>query len=83
MANEYVDRQWMRLELRKARAEAAKVGAQSRPSDEPPLCSFCGAGSNNVETMIAGPSVYICGECISECQRLVDAGKRSKGEEDI
>ena len=83
MANEYVDRQWMRLELRKARAEAAKVGAQSRPLDEPPLCSFCGAGSNNVETMIAGPSVYICGECISECQRLVDAGKRSKGEEDI
>lgn len=30
-------------------------------------CSFCGKGQNEVKKLIAGPSVYICNECIDLC----------------
>ena len=28
------------------------------------FCSFCGKNQNEVRKLIAGPSVYICNECI-------------------
>ena len=34
-------------------------------------CSFCGKSQDEVEKLIAGPSVYICNECISLCADLV------------
>jgi len=30
-------------------------------------CSFCGRTSDQVERLVAGPSVYICDECIKTC----------------
>jgi hypothetical protein len=31
----------------------------------PPICSFCGRGSNEVRRMLAGfHSAYICSECV-------------------
>ncbi|MCW8943417.1 MAG: hypothetical protein OQL27_01515 [Sedimenticola sp.] len=39
---------------------------------EPPICSFCGKGSNQVKKMIQGPDAFICNDCIKEYrQRLV------------
>ena len=29
------------------------------------FCSFCGKNQNEVKKLIAGPSVYICDECVS------------------
>jgi hypothetical protein len=35
------------------------------PSDEPPLCSFCGAGQNTVRRMLVGDGgAHICSECV-------------------
>jgi hypothetical protein len=34
-------------------------------------CSFCGKKKNEVLKMIAGPSVYICNECINLCQDIL------------
>jgi hypothetical protein len=32
---------------------------------EPPICSFCGRGSNEVQRMLAGfHSAHICNECV-------------------
>ena len=28
------------------------------------FCSFCGKNQNEVRKLIAGPSVYICNECM-------------------
>ena len=28
------------------------------------VCSFCGKGQEEVKKLIAGPTVYICDECI-------------------
>jgi len=30
----------------------------------PLKCSFCGKGQDEVKKLIAGPSVFICNECV-------------------
>ncbi|MCA9508678.1 MAG: ATP-dependent Clp protease ATP-binding subunit ClpX [Myxococcales bacterium] len=35
------------------------------------LCSFCGKSQREVKKMVAGPSVYICEECISLCNEII------------
>ncbi|MFT6346883.1 MAG: ATP-dependent Clp protease ATP-binding subunit ClpX [Myxococcota bacterium] len=34
-------------------------------------CSFCGKYQNDVKKLIAGPSVFICNECVSLCLDIV------------
>ena len=34
------------------------------------FCSFCGKNQNEVRKLIAGPSVYICNECIDLCNDI-------------
>ncbi len=41
-------------------------------SDDKKLkCSFCGKSQEQVNRLVAGPNVYICNECISLCQEIV------------
>lgn len=35
-------------------------------------CSFCGKSKDETPVLIAGPSVYICGECIDLCNEIVE-----------
>jgi hypothetical protein len=35
-------------------------------------CSFCGKSQHEVRKLIAGPTVYICDECIELCNDFVD-----------
>ncbi|HNJ44108.1 MAG TPA: ClpX C4-type zinc finger protein, partial [Acidobacteriota bacterium] len=34
-------------------------------------CSFCGKTQNEVKKLIAGPTVYICNECIDICNEII------------
>jgi ATP-dependent Clp protease ATP-binding subunit ClpX len=34
-------------------------------------CSFCGKSQNEVKKLIAGPTVYICNECIDICIEII------------
>ncbi len=34
-------------------------------------CSFCGKHQNEVKKLIAGPSVYICDECVDLCNEII------------
>jgi len=34
-------------------------------------CSFCGKSQNEVKKLIAGPSVYICDECVTLCTDII------------
>ncbi len=34
-------------------------------------CSFCGKGQHEVRKLIAGPTVYICDECIDLCNDII------------
>ncbi|MBU6162663.1 MAG: ATP-dependent Clp protease ATP-binding subunit ClpX [Myxococcales bacterium] len=37
-----------------------------------PACSFCGKGQDEVRKLIAGPTVFICDECVHLCSDVVD-----------
>ncbi|MCL5024419.1 MAG: ATP-dependent Clp protease ATP-binding subunit ClpX [Nitrospirae bacterium] len=34
-------------------------------------CSFCGKGQDEVRKLIAGPTVYICDECVELCNEII------------
>ncbi len=34
-------------------------------------CSFCGKGHSEVKKLIAGPTVYICNECVELCNEII------------
>ncbi|HIE33385.1 MAG TPA: ATP-dependent Clp protease ATP-binding subunit ClpX, partial [Thermodesulfobacteriaceae bacterium] len=34
-------------------------------------CSFCGKSQQEVRKLIAGPSVYICDECVELCNEII------------
>ena len=36
------------------------------------FCSFCGKNQNEVKKLVAGPTAYICDECIELCRCIVD-----------
>jgi ATP-dependent Clp protease ATP-binding subunit ClpX len=42
------------------------------------FCSFCGKNQNEVRKLIAGPSVYICDECVSLCNDIIKEDLESK-----
>ncbi len=42
-------------------------------------CSFCGKGRDEVRKLIAGPTVYICDECIDLCNDIIaEEGEEEK-----
>jgi ATP-dependent Clp protease ATP-binding subunit ClpX len=46
----------------------------ARHSDDRPgnlVCSFCGKSQDEVRKLIAGPTVYICDECIDLCNDII------------
>ena len=41
-------------------------------NDAEPVCSFCGRTQREVKTLIAGPGVYICDECVEAMSEIID-----------
>lgn len=39
-------------------------------------CSFCKKSQNEVKKLVAGPSVYVCDECIKLCNKIIDEDKQ-------
>jgi ATP-dependent Clp protease ATP-binding subunit ClpX len=47
-------------------------------------CSFCGKGQREVRKLIAGPTVYICDECIKLCNDIIaEESEREEGKPQI
>ncbi len=42
------------------------------------FCSFCGKNQKEVKKLIAGPSVYICNECINLCGEIIEDEEKEK-----
>ena len=45
--------------------------ARTRENNANLKCSFCGKSQNDVRKLIAGPTVYICDECIELCNDII------------
>ena len=44
------------------------------------FCSFCGKSQKEVKKLIAGPSVYICNECVDLCNDIIEEEIKSEEE---
>ena len=51
--------------------DKTKKGSKSK-DNKILYCSFCGKGQNEVQKLIAGPSVYICEECVDLCNNIIE-----------
>lgn len=49
-----------------------------RKQEEILRCSFCGKSQNEVRKLIAGPSVYVCNECIDICNEIINDDERTE-----
>ncbi len=60
--------------------------AENQDNDKLLYCSFCGKSQHEVRKLIAGPSVFICDECVELCNDIireeVQGAKEGKGSED-
>jgi ATP-dependent Clp protease ATP-binding subunit ClpX len=43
----------------------------SKKEEQSYQCSFCGRAQEEVKKLIAGPSVYICDECVGLCNEII------------
>ncbi len=46
-------------------------------------CTFCGKGQEDVRKLIAGPSVYICDECVDLCNDIIEEEVKADDEDVI
>jgi len=54
--------------------KAAGVRRMSKTEDENKatlFCSFCGKSQHEVRKLIAGPTVFICDECVELCMDII------------
>jgi ATP-dependent Clp protease ATP-binding subunit ClpX len=49
-----------------------KKGRDSQDGRGLLFCSFCGKNQNEVKKLVAGPTAYICDECIELCRCIVE-----------
>src|SRR6478752_5098175 len=47
------------------------MAEKSSSGDKLLYCSFCGKSQHEVRKLIAGPSVFICDECIELCNDII------------
>ncbi|BAI79705.1 ATP-dependent Clp protease, ATP-binding subunit [Deferribacter desulfuricans SSM1] len=45
------------------------------------FCSFCGKSQDEVKKLIAGPSVYICDECVELCSEIIQEDMKENAED--
>ena len=64
----------------------SKASGSSKESKNTRYCSFCGKSEHEVRKLIAGPTVFICDECVVLCMdiiRAADKGVLAKEGDDI
>ena len=49
----------------------SKVGSNGGDSKNTLYCSFCGKSQHEVRKLIAGPTVFICDECVELCMDII------------
>ena len=53
----------------------SKIG--DRDSKNTLYCSFCGKSQHEVRKLIAGPTVFICDECVELCKDIIHEESKS------
>jgi hypothetical protein len=53
-------------------------GRRKRREDSLFRCSFCNKSQHEVRKLIAGPTVYICDECVEICLDVINHGSEEE-----
>lgn len=56
---------------------------ENEDNKTPATCSFCGKTEDQVKSMISGPGVYICNECVELAQSIIDTETKAKAQKDF
>src|SRR5204862_1561788 len=56
---------------RPSRSTRGRCMAKPDKMDRHLRCSFCGKSRDEVRKLIAGPTVYICDECVNLCNDII------------
>ncbi|MGV8934211.1 MAG: ATP-dependent Clp protease ATP-binding subunit ClpX [Gallionellaceae bacterium] len=56
------------------------MSSDKNKSDKLLYCSFCGKNQHEVRKLIAGPSVFVCDECIALCNDIIREESQSEDE---
>jgi ATP-dependent Clp protease ATP-binding subunit ClpX len=59
--------------------------ADKQDSEKLLYCSFCGKSQHEVRKLIAGPSVFICDECVDLCNDIIreEVQSAKSGQDDV
>ncbi|MEO1188762.1 MAG: ATP-dependent Clp protease ATP-binding subunit ClpX, partial [Pseudomonadota bacterium] len=57
----------------------AKQNGSSGDSKNTLYCSFCGKSQHEVKKLIAGPTVFICDECVELCMDIIREENKTSG----
>lgn len=71
----------LEVQLVRANALAAenaglKSGAPSVSASPTLYCSFCNKSQHTVKKLIAGDNVFICNECVKDCNNIIQEEQR-------
>ncbi|KRN88911.1 ATP-dependent Clp protease ATP-binding subunit ClpX [Ligilactobacillus ceti] len=56
---------------------------ESTDKKGPIICSFCGRREEDVASMISGPGVYICNECVEAAAEIISSAKQEINERNL
>lgn len=56
---------------------------ENEDNKTPATCSFCGKAEDQVKSMISGPGVYICNECVELAQSIIDTETKAEAQKDF
>jgi len=57
--------------------EGQKSADEKSGADSGQRCSFCGKTAEEVTHLLAGKAVYICNECVGECDHILSKSDSS------
>eukprot|EP00521_Asterionellopsis_glacialis_P021090 CAMPEP_0195338284 /NCGR_PEP_ID=MMETSP0708-20121125/17459_1 /TAXON_ID=33640 /ORGANISM="Asterionellopsis glacialis, Strain CCMP134" /LENGTH=99 /DNA_ID=CAMNT_0040409559 /DNA_START=74 /DNA_END=369 /DNA_ORIENTATION=- len=57
----------------------AKQNGSGGDSKNTLYCSFCGKSQHEVKKLIAGPTVFICDECVELCMDIIREENKASG----
>ena len=57
------------------------MSSEKNKSDKLLYCSFCGKNQHEVRKLIAGPSVFVCDECIALCNDIIR--EEAQGDDEV
>ena len=60
-------------------AEVTMANNSGSDSKNTLYCSFCGKSQHEVRKLIAGPTVFICDECVELCMDIIREETKSSG----